>query len=138
MLGFGISRKMKPLQNSLSKKNGGPKCHVRHTDPRPYYSKFGNSGTGFSSCETRTYTFSYKMDFFFLFYSKKFVNFSLCRQHPHYKISLISLFVVNIHTVFENHRKSLIQHCERSELRLHFEWTKVSLKCQKWSILASF
>ena len=23
-------------------------------------------------------------------------------------------------TVFENHRKSLIQHCERSELRLHF------------------
>ena len=34
-------------------------------------------------------------------------------------------------TVFENHRKSLIQHCERSELPLHFEWTK-------WSILASF
>ena len=29
-------------------------------------------------------------------------------------------------TVFENHRKSLIQHCERSELHLHFEWTKVS------------
>ena len=27
--------------------------------------------------------------------------------------------------------KSLIQHCERSELRLHFEWTKVDLKCQK-------
>ena len=24
-------------------------------------------------------------------------------------------------TVFENHRKSIIQHCERSELRLHFE-----------------
>ena len=29
-------------------------------------------------------------------------------------------------TVFENHRKSHIQHCERSELRLHFEWTKVN------------
>ena len=29
-------------------------------------------------------------------------------------------------TVFENHRKSLIQHCERSELRLHFKWTKVN------------
>ena len=29
---------------------------------------------------------------------------------------------------FENHRKSLIQHCERSELRLHFEWTKVNWK----------
>ena len=41
-------------------------------------------------------------------------------------------------TVFENHRKSLIQQCERSELRLHFEWTKVHQKCQKWSILASF
>ena len=26
--------------------------------------------------------------------------------------------------VFENHRKSLIQYCEQSELRLHFEWTK--------------
>ena len=24
--------------------------------------------------------------------------------------------------MFENHRKSRIQHCERSELRLHFEW----------------
>ena len=30
-----------------------------------------------------------------------------------------------LYTVFENHRKSLIQHFERSELRLHFEWTKV-------------
>ena len=28
-------------------------------------------------------------------------------------------------TVFENHRKSLIQHYERSELHIHFEWTKV-------------
>ena len=28
-------------------------------------------------------------------------------------------------TVFENHRNSRIQHCERSELRLHFEWTKI-------------
>ena len=27
--------------------------------------------------------------------------------------------------VFENHRKSLIQHCELLELRLHFEWTNV-------------
>ena len=40
-------------------------------------------------------------------------------------------------TVFENNRKSLTQHCERSELRLQ-KWTKVDLKCQKWSILASF
>ena len=35
------------------------------------------------------------------------------------------------HTVFENHRKSLIQHCERSELRLHFEWTKSWLEMPK-------
>ena len=28
-------------------------------------------------------------------------------------------------TVFENHWISHIQHCERSELRLHFEWPKV-------------
>ena len=35
-------------------------------------------------------------------------------------------------------KKSLIQHCERSELRLHFQSTKVHKKCQKWSILASF
>ena len=32
---------------------------------------------------------------------------------------------LNLSTVFENHRKSLILHCERSELHLHFEWTKV-------------
>ena len=50
-------------------------------------------------------------------------------------------------TVFENHRKSLIQHCERSELCLHFEGTKVNCKCQKivhfcqflkiWSLLSN-
>ena len=28
-------------------------------------------------------------------------------------------------TVQKKNRKSLIQHCERSELRLHFEWRKV-------------
>ena len=27
---------------------------------------------------------------------------------------------IRINIVFENHRKSLIQHCERSELCLHF------------------
>ena len=37
------------------------------------------------------------------------------------------------YTVFENPRKSLIQLCERSELRLHFEWTKVHKKCQNSS-----
>ena len=33
-------------------------------------------------------------------------------------------------TMFENHRKSLIQQCERSDLRLHIEWTLVHKKCQ--------
>ena len=37
----------------------------------------------------------------------------------------LSTVALHSGTVFENHRKSLIQHCERSELRLHFEWTKV-------------
>ena len=32
---------------------------------------------------------------------------------------------VGHNTVFENRRKSRNQHCERSELRLHFEWTKI-------------
>ena len=41
-------------------------------------------------------------------------------------------------TVFENRTKSLIQHCERSELRFHFQSTKVNWKSQKWSILATF
>ena len=34
-------------------------------------------------------------------------------------------------TMFENHRKSLIQYCERSELCLHFEWRKVNSKNAK-------
>ena len=37
-------------------------------------------------------------------------------------------------TVFENHRKSLIQHCEQSELRLHFEWTKVNQNGPFWRV----
>ena len=48
------------------------------------------------------------------------------------------LICCSVCTVFANQRKSLIQHCERSELRLHFEWTKVNYKCQKWSNLESF
>ena len=37
----------------------------------------------------------------------------------------------SLFTVFENHRKSLFQYCERSELRLHFQWRKVHQKCAK-------
>ena len=43
-----------------------------------------------------------------------------------------------IYTVFEKSQKSLIQHCERSELRLHFEWPKVHQKCQNLAILATY
>ena len=39
--------------------------------------------------------------------------------------------VFQLPTVVENHRKSRIQHCERSELRLHFEWAKVHGKMPK-------
>ena len=41
-------------------------------------------------------------------------------------------------TVFENYRKSRIQYCERSELRLHFESQKFIKYAKTWSILASF
>ena len=40
-------------------------------------------------------------------------------------LQFFSFTRISFRTVFENHRKSLIQHCERSELRLHFEWKKV-------------
>ena len=41
-------------------------------------------------------------------------------------------------TVFENLKKGLIQHCERSELRVHFDWTKVNQKGQKCFIFDEF
>ena len=41
-------------------------------------------------------------------------------------------------TVFENHRKSLIQHCERSDLRLQLSGKKLIKNVQKWSILGEF
>ena len=41
-------------------------------------------------------------------------------------------------TVCEIHRKSFIQHCERSELLLHFEWTKIDQQMPKIVNLASF
>mgnify|MGYP006903932207 CR=1 FL=1 len=46
-------------------------------------------------------------------------------SQPCTKRSIFPPIITQCITVFENHRKSLIQNCERSELRLHFEWTKV-------------
>ena len=58
---------------------------------------------------------------------KKHLHFFVgnCGLSPHASHILIGKNWSNC-TVFENHRKSLIQHCERSELRLHFESTKVN------------
>ena len=51
----------------------------------------------------------------------------LAKEKKNLHETLSIQFVVSVPiTVFENHRKSLIQQCERSELRLHFEWTKVN------------
>ena len=58
----------------------------------------------------------------------------LVQLRAHYCAFIISArnnFSISF-TMFQNHRKSLIQHCDRSELRLHLEWTKVHQKCQKW------
>ena len=68
---------------------------------------------------------------------------SLCLSIKSSKIFLFSIPKLDFKpwhytTVFENLRKSLIQHCERRELCLHSEWTKVNYKCQQLSILASF
>ena len=49
---------------------------------------------------------------------------------PDIKAYFSKTIIKGMITVFENHRKSLIQHCERSELHLHFEWIKVNQKCQ--------
>ena len=49
-----------------------------------------------------------------------------CVRFSRWWCRIIQYLISNSSTRFENHRKSLIQHCERSELRLHFEWTKVS------------
>ena len=49
----------------------------------------------------------------------------------HYSKGTYFKYILRYRTVFENHRKSLIQHCERSKLRLHFEWTKVNFEMPK-------
>ena len=57
--------------------------------------------------------------------AEKSKRLNLKRMQHVSTLQQLSKFFLHIFTVFENHRKSLIQHCERSELRLHFEWTKV-------------
>ena len=47
-------------------------------------------------------------------------------------IDFRTAFICAFFTMFENHRKSLIRHCERSELRLHCGQIveKIDGKCQ--------
>ena len=92
---------------------------------------------GYTQKNTEYITPSFVIEFW------KMINCTTCfaykpnflRKYIIYK--QILKFVIGF-TVFENHRKSLIQHCERSNLRLHFEGTKVNQKSQKWSISGSF
>ena len=55
-----------------------------------------------------------------------------CQKSIFWNLSKLVLVIFSkdynygVHTVFENLRKSLIQHFERSELRLHSEWTKIN------------
>ena len=56
--------------------------------------------------------------------AEKSKRLNLKRMQHVSTLQQLSKFFLHIIKVFENHRKSLIQHCERSELRLHFEWTK--------------
>ena len=56
--------------------------------------------------------------------------FLLFSERKHARL-LKKTVIFRFGTVFENRPKSRIQHCERSELHLHFEWAKVSQKCQK-------
>ena len=46
------------------------------------------------------------------------------------QIARLATFFNNL-TALENRPKSRIQHCERSEQRLQFEWTEIHQKCQK-------
>ena len=59
-------------------------------------------------------------------------------SQPYCRSRMEGPYMCNPITVFENHRKSRIQHCERSELCLHFKWTKGYQKCQKWSNFGEF
>ena len=59
-------------------------------------------------------------------------NHSLCAQ-----MKMIAAIIITTSTVFENHRRSLIQHCERRVLRLHLE-SESKMPKKNWSIFASF
>ena len=53
---------------------------------------------------------------------------TLCISRKKLFSNLDQVLISILCTVFENHRKSLIQHCERSQLRLHFEWRQKLIK----------
>ena len=66
----------------------------------------------------------------FLDYQRRVAASQIRWEQERYRQEQLAIGNIDYHsfknyTVFENHRKSHIQHCERSELQLHFEWTKV-------------
>ena len=56
-------------------------------------------------------------------YEKKNVTLLMILHHGTISKRPVEAYFPNKSTVFENDRECLIQHCERSELRLLFEWT---------------
>ena len=54
------------------------------------------------------------------------------------ELETFCLGVLYLHSVWKSSKKRRIQHCERSELHLHIECTKVHEKYPKYSISASF
>ena len=56
-------------------------------------------------------------------YEKKNVTLLMILHHGTISKRPVAAYFPNKSTVFENDRECLIQHCERSELRLLFEWT---------------
>ena len=66
----------------------------------------------------------------FLDYQRRVAASQIRWEQERYRQEQLAIGIIDYHsfknyTLFENHRKSHIQHCERSELQLHFEWTKV-------------
>ena len=53
-----------------------------------------------------------------------FVSTWISKCNKHNLLTLDTYHFSKINTVFENHSKSLVQHCEQSELSLHLKWTK--------------
>ena len=87
-----------------------------------YYEESYDEGFLEAATKSLEQTWSDMSTFFWKTVEEGMISFSLFLSY----LSTINYLLDSPNpTVFENHRKSLIQHCERSEICLHFEWTKV-------------